>query len=862
MAQTSQWPIIERPAALRKVAAGLERAPASVQLIVGTAGVGKSVLAQQVADGLDRRSVHTVVGLSEQVGVPLGAFAPTLVALGLGTDLEAAIPALLGLLGREPQQHLLIVDDAPRLDDLSASTVYQLVRGFGVAVIATARLGERLPNPLARLVDEGMVEEHALCGFDRASVAELLEARFDGRARHADVLRLVDRTEGNPLFLRVLLEAAARDGAVRRTDEFIEIEEGSTPPGLLMSVADTLAGLPIEQRRVLRLISLMQPTDSRHFQSETAVIAQIDALLLRGLLIREAGSRRLRVAHPLISEALQQDATLDAVTSEAVARMLAAGDHASRFAAINLQTASGEAVEPEMLLWAADHAFALGELRIAADFAERTLATESEQAGLRLRAWVVLASARSTAGELDAADRAFAEATRYASRPEEHALLATRQGEHLAFRRFDARAAVEVVEHAQTLLPPRMASALDSELRLWRGLLGQVHERSADLSAAETHPELAIRSAMASIMTDSMDGRTDAAREAAGVLARVQERLGVLDPAAAAMIGFDVYFDLLSKGEHERALALAESRRLTAGDGVGIWTSTVAEHLSYNGRLTEARRVSSLAVDQCRWRDVVGVLALALAVQADTTAKAGDLVGARLLLDSMEPAQRAEPKAVMMIAECEAWLAQAGGDRERAAAIVADAADAASDLGFRLVASISLGLCIRLGVFDRAAEKLETLCAEVPPGFGLYTALRDLGTALRDRQPERVPDAAVRLARAGMAPTALDGVSLALRMGPRQEVRRRLDIVTTMISEGVDAPLLQTRTSPLLSVREQRVALAAANRERSREIALGLGVSVRTVDNQLQSAYRKLGIRSRDELREVLDELGMLAPPR
>jgi len=45
-------------------------------------------------------------------------------------------------------------------------------------------------------------------------------------------------------------------------------------------------------------------------------------------------------------------------------------------------------------------------------------------------------------------------------------------------------------------------------------------------------------------------------------------------------------------------------------------------------------------------------------------------------------------------------------------------------------------------------------------------------------------------------------------------------------------------------------------RERSREIADWLGVSVRTVDNHLASVYRKLGITGRSEreveLRETL----------
>jgi DNA-binding CsgD family transcriptional regulator len=65
----------------------------------------------------------------------------------------------------------------------------------------------------------------------------------------------------------------------------------------------------------------------------------------------------------------------------------------------------------------------------------------------------------------------------------------------------------------------------------------------------------------------------------------------------------------------------------------------------------------------------------------------------------------------------------------------------------------------------------------------------------------------------------------------------------------------------VLTPREHEVARAAAARERSREIAARLGISVRTVDTQLQSVYRKLGVSSRDELRAVIDDVAPLTRP-
>ena len=55
-----------------------------------------------------------------------------------------------------------------------------------------------------------------------------------------------------------------------------------------------------------------------------------------------------------------------------------------------------------------------------------------------------------------------------------------------------------------------------------------------------------------------------------------------------------------------------------------------------------------------------------------------------------------------------------------------------------------------------------------------------------------------------------------------------------------------------LTASEGRVARMAARGMTNREIAQSLFVTAKTVENQLGSAYRKLGVRSRDELGRVL----------
>ena len=68
--------------------------------------------------------------------------------------------------------------------------------------------------------------------------------------------------------------------------------------------------------------------------------------------------------------------------------------------------------------------------------------------------------------------------------------------------------------------------------------------------------------------------------------------------------------------------------------------------------------------------------------------------------------------------------------------------------------------------------------------------------------------------------------------------------------------------APELTTAELRVAMHAIRGRSNREIAEELTVSIRTVQNQLQSAFGKLGISAREELAASLhiDEPGDREP--
>ena len=66
-------------------------------------------------------------------------------------------------------------------------------------------------------------------------------------------------------------------------------------------------------------------------------------------------------------------------------------------------------------------------------------------------------------------------------------------------------------------------------------------------------------------------------------------------------------------------------------------------------------------------------------------------------------------------------------------------------------------------------------------------------------------------------------------------------------------PLLRGASIEPLTNREREVALLAATGLASKQIAIRLSISKRTVDTHLDRIYRKLGVAGREELAEALE---------
>ncbi|CAM3162686.1 Putative HTH-type transcriptional regulator/MT0914 [Arthrobacter ulcerisalmonis] len=78
-----------------------------------------------------------------------------------------------------------------------------------------------------------------------------------------------------------------------------------------------------------------------------------------------------------------------------------------------------------------------------------------------------------------------------------------------------------------------------------------------------------------------------------------------------------------------------------------------------------------------------------------------------------------------------------------------------------------------------------------------------------------------------------------------RNAQARLDILATTVAS---LPIIPTSGSPLLTNRERQIARLAGRGASNRDIALEMGVSVRTVEGHLYQVFTKLGVTSRGDL--------------
>lgn len=314
------WPLVGRASELAHLAQLFQSDSHGGVLITGTAGSGKTRLADELGRLAECGGVPVarVRGHAEASDIPLACLAhllPADVATTAGPDGDLSRGLLLQSALRSVTERatdrrlVMLVDDVDRVDDLSLAVISSLAQSESAFVVATQRIDDRATPALAHLLSDGVIEHVELGPLADDVLGVALYRTLDAPLDTTCVETLLSASAGSPGVLRQLVENSLHTGNLRRTDGVWTLSGDLSPPASLVDlVAHRLGGLNDEQRRAAELLALAGNL-SLDLAAEIAGEEQLDALDLRGLLAidDETEGAYVRLAHPLFGEVLRAD---------------------------------------------------------------------------------------------------------------------------------------------------------------------------------------------------------------------------------------------------------------------------------------------------------------------------------------------------------------------------------------------------------------------------------------------------------------------------------------------------------------------------------------------------------------------------
>ena len=355
---------VGRDRELRELLSGLDdalRGRGRLFLVSGEPGIGKSRLAEELANRARRRGAEVLTGRCwEAGGAP--AYWPWVQAIRacIRTRDPRTIRELLGQGAPEIAEIVPelrdVFPDVPRppsgdsegarfrlfeavasffrraagaqpivlvLDDLHAADAPSLLlleflggelASAELLVVAAYRdvdptLADPLSSSLAELTRHATTRTLALSGLSEHDVASVIELIAGFGAEQAVVSAVHRETEGNPLFISELVRLLAADGRLAQSQD--EVLSLSIPHGIQTVIDRRLRRLPAECRRVLALASVF----GREFRVETLellsersgdeILDAIDPAVADRILRETPESRaRFRFSHALVRDVL------------------------------------------------------------------------------------------------------------------------------------------------------------------------------------------------------------------------------------------------------------------------------------------------------------------------------------------------------------------------------------------------------------------------------------------------------------------------------------------------------------------------------------------------------------------------------
>lgn len=311
MAVAIQWRTVELGTSLGLLESTLKSNREVGAVLSGPPGVGKTVLARTAVERFSQRHTKTTVrwlaGTASAHQIPFGAFSHLVEIAGVGDSMTLLRNARASLLERHGATMTLGIDDAHLLDNLSATLVHQLALTRSARLIVTVRAGEPAPDAITALWKDRILPRVDVEPLDRSRTIELLEAVLGGPLETASLNKIFAVSQGNPLYLRHLVEGALNRGSLREVEGVWQLRGGmALTPELSTLIGNHLQSLPPRVISVLEYLAVEEPLTLADLSALTDREAIEQAEELNAIEVRERG-RDLIVhsAHPLYAEGVR-----------------------------------------------------------------------------------------------------------------------------------------------------------------------------------------------------------------------------------------------------------------------------------------------------------------------------------------------------------------------------------------------------------------------------------------------------------------------------------------------------------------------------------------------------------------------------
>lgn len=804
-------------------------------LLTGPRGSGRTAVLDTMARRAAPRRTALVSGRERLDGVPFAPWARLLAdhharldePLSVYTELPPRIAAELDL---------LLVDDLDLLDPASALLTVQLAR-TGLCVVATGTDPATTPDALRDTVRRW--SRHELAPLPKRDIEALAAETLGAPLTAPSATRMVAWSSGRPAITVALAESARAAGRAVATAGGLRIDEAVVDDEVIgYLVVDVMAAR--SERGLLALVAAAGALPRATLTDDELT------RLTRSGLIRCAGDQVLPAA-PLVAAWALRDASGDHrrqlywnaarliaehAPDDARARQLAAcagrsASLAERVDAATWLAAEGRLTEAAALLSDED-----GHGDRGGDHAERW------------RWCLTRARVQRDLGDLSSAVAALDDAVGDA---QDDAQLVRLVNEWAAVLGGLLEHDDRLEERINRILPLLHDDAARATVR------AILSRRRAILGARGGPGPEAADDPIVTLLREAMGGSLEFARE--HFIPPSDDQIATDEDLEELLQVLGRFLGLVYNGDLVEGRAEAELRHQAALDAalpsLGLWSynrTKIAFHAGqYRLAVVRGREMRR----HLEWRDVAGQALPGIALLAAALARDGQLTEAQQLIAGLGEDERALPRVLIGVRRVEAEALLDEGDPAGAARLVHAAGRYALGAGEGHSGLLAIDEAFTIDPTPAYAAELRELADQ----SRIAAAAADRAEARLAGDAAALEETALRFAAMplpGRAVQAWEWAAAIHEAAGRSEARRRCaGNAVLLASEHALAPW-PDRATPRLTGRELEVATLAAERNRSREIAEQLGLSVRTVDNHLARVFRKLGVSRREELAAAL----------